>query len=72
VQVCIAEGELNNPQSKPLIFDIDVIQKINNPLEIESSLSGFTVDLHDELIDIFEGSISSEYRKVMKRKTKLG
>jgi uncharacterized protein (TIGR04255 family) len=65
VQMCIAEAELTNLQFKPLILDIDIIQKIEKPLKLESSLSKFASDLHDEVVNIFEASISSHYKKLL-------
>lgn len=64
-QICIAEAELVGQSFKPLMLDIDVIQQIKTPTTLESSLSKLASELHDEIYDIFESSISSNYRRVL-------
>ncbi len=70
VQICIAESEISN-HFRPLMFDIDIIQQINKPFELNSSLSEIAKDLHDEVYGIFESSISSNYKKVLNLKYRL-
>jgi hypothetical protein len=64
-QVGIAEAELTNQCFRPLMFDSDIIHQIEKPLKLDSSFSKLTSDLHDEVYDIFESSISVRYKKIL-------
>lgn len=66
-QICIAEAEVLN-HKRPLMFDIDIIQKIEKPLKLDSELAGLALDLHDEVYEIFESSISTNYKKILNSK----
>lgn len=68
-QVSIAEAEMND-SFRPLMFDIDVIQQIEKPLKLDTTLSKLTVELHEEIYNIFESSISSNYKKILSYKKK--
>lgn len=64
-QVGIAEAELTNQSFRPLMLDIDIIQQIDKPLKLDSSLSTLASELHDVVYDIFESSISVHYKKIL-------
>jgi len=64
-QVSIAEAELTNKHFKPLVFDIDVVQQLEKPLKLGSSLRVLASDLHEEVYCIFECSISPHYKKIL-------
>lgn len=68
-QICIAEAGVVE-HTRPLMLDIDVIQKITKPLKLESILSDLALDLHNEVYDIFESSLSSNYKKLLNSKYK--
>jgi|GEM_PF-4555455 len=65
VQIFIAEGEPRIEQTKPLIFDIDIVENIDK--STRSSLANITESLHEEISTIFQGSISINYKKLLKR-----
>lgn len=69
-QICIAEAEITENQ-KPLIFDIDVILQVNKPLKIESALTEIAQDLHNDVYNIFESSVSSNYKKVLNLQNRI-
>lgn len=68
VQICIAEGQGDDSNSMPLMFDIDVIEEFKQPLTLESSLSEHIRELHDEVFVIFQSSLSSNYLELLNKK----
>jgi uncharacterized protein (TIGR04255 family) len=69
VQICIAESEPLNKHIRPLIFDIDVAKLLKTPLELSDSLTEIASVLHDEVYDIFETSLTPNYKKILNKAT---
>jgi uncharacterized protein (TIGR04255 family) len=67
-QIFVAEGEPKAGNVRPLILDIDIIQNINESLQLHFDPTLAMESLHEEIIRIFEGSISLNYKKVLSKK----
>ena len=68
MQIFVAEGELKAEHIKPLILDIDVIQNIEESFQMHFNPSLVIQSLHEEIIKVFESSISLNYKKVLREK----
>ena len=64
----LQKGTGNDPNSKPLLFDIDLIEELKQPLNLKSSFSVHINELHDQVYAIFQSSLSSNFEKFLNKK----
>ncbi|MCB1113613.1 MAG: TIGR04255 family protein [Chlamydiia bacterium] len=69
-QITIAEGKPLDKDVKPLLFDIDVIEKNTSPKQLDLNAFEQATSLHDLVYIIFESSISKNYINLLNKKRK--
>jgi uncharacterized protein (TIGR04255 family) len=68
IQLFVAEGESKDGKSRPLILDIDILQDIDNKKNSQKELLETIDSTHDEVVKIFESSITQNYTNLLNKK----